>query len=56
MAKRQKESGLVDGLYEIASVLPWWLDVSVAGGSFVGFRRLVETNPQLRPRQPTRDI
>ena len=44
MAKR-KESGPIDDLFKIASVLPWWLDVIIAGGSFVGLGHLAAAKP-----------
>lgn len=40
MATRKKESGFVDDLFEVATLLPWWLDVLFAGGSFVGLHHL----------------
>ncbi len=45
MAKRKKQSGLLDGLFELATALPWWLDTAIAGASFVGLRHFAEAKP-----------
>jgi len=42
MAKRTKQSGLLDDLFEIASSLPWWLDAAIAGGSLIALRHVAE--------------
>ena len=45
MAKRKKQSGLLDGLFELATALPWWLDTAIAGASFVGLLHFAEAKP-----------
>lgn len=50
MAKRNADPGLLDGLYGIATLLPWWVDLVIAGGSFAGLHE-VATAP-VRPALP----
>ena len=45
MARRTKQSGPLDDLFEIASALPWWLDAAIAGAAFVGLRHVAEAKP-----------
>lgn len=42
MAKRTQQSEPLDDLYEIASILPWWLDVGMAAASFFVLRHVAE--------------
>ena len=45
MARRTKQSGPLDDLFEIASALPWWLDAAIAGAAFMGLRHVAEAKP-----------
>lgn len=40
MAQRKDDPGLFEMLLEIAALLPWWIDLPLAAGSYVGLSAL----------------
>jgi restriction system protein len=53
MTKRNDDGGLLGVLFELAALLPWWVDLPLAGGSFAWLHRLAERSP--RPGSGTLD-
>jgi restriction system protein len=49
MGTRRTDDGLFDSLFEIARVLPWWLDLGIAAGAGAGLHHVAKSPPPTGP-------